>query len=73
MKNHKTILLAAVGFCLLAGSCGPALDEAVVETPETTPAGLQALQIRVGYSVTADVLRLVEGVSLAAEDGKELP
>ena len=64
MKNHKTILLAAVGFCLLAGSCGPALDEAVVETPETTPAGLQALQIRVGYSVTADVLRLVEGVSL---------
>lgn len=61
MKKLSRILLV-IGSGLLAASCGPAREEVVV--PAGTAAGPEALQIRVGYSVTADVLRLVEGVSL---------
>ena len=62
MKNLATFLLVVVGFSLLAAGCPPAREELVVPT-QAAP-GPEALQIRVGYSVTADVLCLVEGVSL---------
>jgi hypothetical protein len=62
MKNLATLLLMFVVFGLLAAGCPPAREEVVVPTEAAPAPG--ALQIRVGYSITADVLRLVEGVSL---------
>jgi len=47
---------------LFVTGCPPAHEEVV--KPTEVAAGPRPLQIRVGYSVTADVLRLVEGVSL---------
>jgi len=58
MKRLSAILLVG----LVAAGCPPAHEEVV--KPTEVAAAPQALQIRVGYSVTADVLRLVEGVSL---------
>ncbi len=61
MKKLATILMGIAGFGLLVAACGPALEEVV---PAEAAEGPPPLQIHVGYSVMADVLRLVEGVSL---------
>lgn len=58
MKRLSAYLLVG----LVVAGCPPAHEEVV--KPTEVAAAPQALQIRVGYSVTADVLRLVEGVSL---------
>jgi hypothetical protein len=62
MKNLAMVLLGMVVSGLLSGACGPAREEVVV--PAEAAVGPEALKIRAGYSITADVLRLVEGVSL---------
>jgi hypothetical protein len=58
MKRLAAFLLVG----LVVTGCPPAHEEVV--KPTEVAAGPQPLQIRVDYSVTADVLRLVEGVSL---------